>query len=468
MFFTSPEASSMTSATRVTAAFSAFIICVLSQTVPSMQGVAPAPPGIAVRSADVDGVRMQYLTAGRGPAVVLLHGYAETSRMWRPLMPKLATHFTVIAPDLPGIGGSGVPADGLDMAHAAARVHALVQSLGINSAVVVGHDIGLMVAYAYAAQFPDQVGKLVLMDAFLPGVDGWEAIYNSPAIWHFRFNGPTPEALVNGRERTYFEHFWNDFAADKTHSIPEADRVAYTAAYARPGRMRAAWAYFVSFQQAARDFEQFSKTKLAMPVLSIGGDKANGAALAHQLPLVATNHQSVIVPNAGHWIMEEQPAATTDALTRFLGDPAAATASSGMPQLRLSPVEVRANQTGSEQIGSSQLPGVSTKVLFGDPSKPGLYSVVLSVPAHTTIAAHSHRDDRMATVVSGTWQFGYGDRFEAQALKTLPAGSVYSEPGGLNHFARTDAEPVLVQISGFGPTDTHYVDPAQAPESRRR
>jgi pimeloyl-ACP methyl ester carboxylesterase len=429
-----------------------------------------------VRTAIVDGVNLQYLIAGRGPAVVLLHGYAETSRMWRPLIPRLATDFTVIAPDLPGIGGSAIPADGLDMSRAAGRIHALVTQLRLGKAAVVGHDIGLMVAYAYAAQFPADVEKLVLMDAFLPGVDGWEAIYNHPAIWHFRFNGPTPEALVRGRERTYFEHFWNDFAADKMRSLPEADRQAYTAAYARPGRMRAAWAYFVSFQQAAKDFARFSQTKLTMPVLSIGGEKANGAALGQQLRLVATNARSVTLPNTGHWVMEENPQATMDALVSFLTTPAAATAVSGeaqqsspastatLAQMRLTPDEIRANQTGSEQIGSSFLAGVSTKVLSGDPSKAGFYTIILSVPANTTIPAHSHRDDRMATVLSGTWQFGYGDRFDEKALKQLPPGSVYSEPGGGNHFARTGAELVLVQITGTGPTNTRYVDPADAPK----
>jgi pimeloyl-ACP methyl ester carboxylesterase len=280
------------------------------------------PPGasvIAVRTATVDGLKIQYLTAGQGPAVLLLHGYAETSRMWRPLIPRLAEHFTVIAPDLPGIGGSGIPRDGLDMKTAAIRIHGLVRGLGVGKAQVAGHDIGLMVAYAYAAQFPSETEKLVLMDAFLPGVDGWEAIYNNPAIWHFRFNGPTPEALVVGRERTYFEHFWNDFAADRTRSIPEADRRAYTAAYARPGRMRAAWAYFVSFPQAAKDFAQLSQTRLTMPVLAIGGEKANGEALGKQVKLVATNARSVILANTGHWIMEESPKETADVLVRFLG-----------------------------------------------------------------------------------------------------------------------------------------------------
>ena len=289
---------------------------------------AEQPAGVAVRTAVVDGLTLQYLEAGRGPAVVLLHGYAETSRMWRPLMPQLADRYHVIAPDLPGIGGSAVPTDGLDMASAARRIHALIRQLGVEHAVVVGHDIGLMVAYAYAAQFPAEVDRLALLDAFLPGVKGWEAIYNHPAIWHFRFNGATPEALVKDRERTYFEHFWNDFAADGARSIPEADRQAYVADYARPGRMRAAWAYFVSFQKAAVDFETFARTKLTMPVLTIGGDKANGAALAQQGPLVATNSSSLVLAHTGHWIMEESPRETADALIRFIagekvGQPAA-------------------------------------------------------------------------------------------------------------------------------------------------
>src|SRR3981189_1971759 len=175
-----------------------------------------------------------------------------------------------------------------------------------------------MVAYAYAAQFPAETDKLVVMDAFLPGVAEWEDVYNHPGIWHFRFNGPTPEALVHGRERTYFEHFWNDFAADKTHSIPEADRVAYAAAYARPGRMRAGWAYFVSFQQAAKDFAELSQTKLTMPVLAIGGGKSLGEALAQQMKIVASDVTVVVLKNTGHWVLEENPNETTEALGKFL------------------------------------------------------------------------------------------------------------------------------------------------------
>ena len=278
----------------------------------------PRKTVIASRMAKVDGMKIHYLTAGQGPAVLLLHGYTQTSRMWKPIIPLLAAKFTVIAPDLPGIGDSSIPADGLDMKTSAIRIHSLLKSLHIEKARVVGHDIGLMVAYAYAAQFPLETEKLVVLDAFLPGVAGWEDVYNYPGIWHFRFNGPTPEALVRGRERIYFDYFWNYFAADKTRSLPKADRAAYAAAYARPGRMRAGWAYFVSFQQAARDFAQLSRAKLKMPVLAIGGEKANGNVLGQQMKIVATNATEIVLKNTGHWVLEEKPKETTDALLKFL------------------------------------------------------------------------------------------------------------------------------------------------------
>jgi len=279
---------------------------------------AAGPVSIASKTVDVDGVTLHYLTAGHGEPLILLHGYAETSRMWRPVIPLFAERFTVIAPDLPGIGDSAIPKSGLDMKTSAIRIHALAKALGVSKARVVGHDIGLMVAYAYAAQFPAETEKLVLMDAFLPGVEGWEAVYNSPAIWHFRFYGPTPEALVKGRERTFFEHFWNDFAADRTHSIPEADRVAYTEAYSRPGRMAAGFAYFASFPRTAIDFAALSKTMLPFPVLTIGGEKANGEVLAKQVKLIAPGGKSVVIPGAGHWILEEKPKETIEALKSFL------------------------------------------------------------------------------------------------------------------------------------------------------
>ncbi len=275
--------------------------------------------GIESRFADVDGLKLHYLTAGHGPTIILLHGYTQTSRMWRPLIPKLADKFTVIAPDLPGIGDSAIPKDGLDMKTSAIRIHALAKSLGVTKARVVGHDIGLMVAYAYAAQFPTETEKLVVMDAFLPGVKYWEMAYDDPNMWHFRFHGPTPEALVAGRKKIYFAYFWNDLAADKNHSLSVADREAYVAAYSRPGRMRAGWAYFASWPDTAKDFLQMSQTKLTMPVLSIAGEKASAAVLTPQMKLVANDVKIIELKGSGHWLMEERPKETMDALVDFLG-----------------------------------------------------------------------------------------------------------------------------------------------------
>ena len=296
----------------------AMYFAVLAASLVSMAQSKPGSSTIQSRFAEVEGLKLHYLTAGSGPAVILLHGYAETSRMWRPLIPRLAGKFTIIAPDLPGIGDSAIPKDGLDMKTAAIRIHALAKSLGVSRARVVGHDIGLMVAYAYAAQFPDEVAKLVVMDAFLPGVSGWELAYNSPNLWHFRFNGPTPEALVKGRENIYFAYFWNDLAADKTHSLPTADREAYVTAYSRPGRMHAGWAYFAAWPDTAKDFARMAQTKLTMPVLSIAGEKASAAILGPQMKLVATNVKVVEFKNTGHWLMEERPKETMDALANFL------------------------------------------------------------------------------------------------------------------------------------------------------
>jgi pimeloyl-ACP methyl ester carboxylesterase len=295
-----------------------FFVFLLAPSFRATAQIQHVPNAIDSRFADVEGTKLHYLTAGHGPAVILLHGYTQTSRMWRPLIPKLTEKFTIIAPDLPGIGDSAIPKDGLDMKTAAIRIHALAKSLGITKARVVGHDIGLMVAYAYAAQFPAEVEKLVVIDAFLPGVAGWELAYNNPDLWHFRFHGPTPEALVQGREKIYFAYFWNDLAADKTRSLSVADREAYVAAYSRPGRMRAGWAYFAAWPDTAKDFAQMAQTQLTMPVLSIAGEKASAAILGPQMKRVATNMTVIELKDTGHWLMEECPKETMDALVSFL------------------------------------------------------------------------------------------------------------------------------------------------------
>jgi len=279
---------------------------------------AATRPAIQDRYATVNGVRLHYRIAGKGSAIVLLHGYAETGHMWTPLIPLLARNHTVIVPDLRGAGDSAKPADGYDKKTMAVDIHELVTSLGFDRARVVGHDIGLMVAYAYAAQFPQETDRLVLMDAFLPGIGDWEKTWLLRDLWHFHFTGQTALALVQGRERVYFEHFWNDFAADPTRSIPEADRKLYAKVYGRPGGMRAGFAWFKNFEQDAKDFAALSATKLDMPVMVLTGEKASGPVLIDQARLVANRVDGRIVPGAGHWLMEEAPTQVIPALVAFL------------------------------------------------------------------------------------------------------------------------------------------------------
>lgn len=273
---------------------------------------------ISETSTAANGVRINYKIAGKGPAVVLLHGYTQTSHMWRPLMPRLADTHTVIAPDLRGIGASERTADGYDKKTMATDMRELVQKLGHKQVVLVGHDIGLMVAYAYAAQYPDEVSKVILMDAFLPGVGDWTTVWLLRDLWHFHFYGEVPLALVKGRERIYFEHFWNDFAADRTKSLSESDRRRYAAAYARDGGMRAGFEVFRNFEQDAKDFARFATTRLQMPFLVLAGEKASGTFLIEQTKLVATNVTGIVIKGSGHWLMEEAPEQVIPAIVQFI------------------------------------------------------------------------------------------------------------------------------------------------------
>ncbi|HUD52677.1 alpha/beta hydrolase [Parvibaculum sp.] len=280
---------------------------------------APALAGtIESRFAEVNGVRLHYLISGKGDPIVLLHGYAESSHMWLPLIPKLAANHTVIAPDLRGFGQSATPPTGYTKAAMAQDIHALTQKLGYKHVAIVGHDIGLMVAYAYAAQYPAETDRIVLMDAFLPGVGDWTKVWLLRDLWHFHFYGPTPLALVKGRERIYFEHFWNDFAADPKHSVPEKDRVFYAKEYAQPDHMRAGFEVFHAFEQDAKDFAGFAKTPLTMPMLVLSGEKAGGQFLIDQGKMVDTNVEGVIVAGSGHWLMEEAPDKVMPKLVEFL------------------------------------------------------------------------------------------------------------------------------------------------------
>jgi pimeloyl-ACP methyl ester carboxylesterase len=280
---------------------------------------AHLPKRFTEKRANVDGVTIHYKTGGHGPVVVFLHGYAQTSHMWRPLMPLLAPSHTVIGPDLRGAGGSARPPAGYEKTTLAKDIHGLVHQLGHQQVAVVGHDIGLMVAYAYAAQYRSEVGKIVLMDAFLPGIGNWKDVWLLRDLWHFHFYGKTPLALVKGRERIYFEHFWNDFAADSARSVPEADRRIYAAAYARAGGMRAGFEYFKAFEQDAKDFAALSATKLSMPVLVLTGEKASGPFLIEQAKVVATDVSGTIVKGARPLVDGGGDEGVVPAIIAFLG-----------------------------------------------------------------------------------------------------------------------------------------------------
>jgi pimeloyl-ACP methyl ester carboxylesterase len=276
------------------------------------------PNGFVEHFAKVNGVRLRYLIGGKGTAVVLLHGYAQTSHMWNPIMPLLAKRHTVIVPDLRGAGGSAKPQSGYDKKTMAGDIQQLISSLGFDRVGIVGHDIGLMVAYAYAALFPQETERVVLMDAFLPGIGNWKDVWLLRDLWHFHFYGDVPLALVKGRERTYFEHFWNDFAADPKRSVSEADRRMYARAYAQADGMRAGFEYFRNFEQDAEDFAKMAATPLSMPFLVLSGEKSGGTFLIEQVKLVASDVKGQVVQGSGHWLMEEAPQTVIPAIVEFL------------------------------------------------------------------------------------------------------------------------------------------------------
>jgi len=438
------------------------LAAVLSQAQPSLPSSFQAKTIHTPEGADIF-VRW----GGSGPVVVLIHGYAENSDSWAPLAADLMKDHTVVVPDLRDIGRSSKPADGYDKKTQAKDMRAVVASLGYDKTFVVAHDIGNMVAYAYAALYPDKVERLVVMDAPIPGIDPWSEILQNPGVWHFNFHGPDAERLVAGRERIYFDRIWNDFTADP--SKPDEDtRNFFAATYAQPGGMRAGFAQFTAFSQDAKDNKVFEQTKLTMPVMAVGGEKWFGPLQAVIMRHVAINVQEEVVAGSGHWLMEEKPEYTVALIRKFIdGPPAdhtvAGSAGGESGEERFTPAEYKFPQRGNPGTGSSGVGGIETVVLKGNPDQAGIYTIMLRVPANTRIAAHSHRDDRVATVISGTWHIGYGDRFDQAKLKALPAGSFYTEPPSRNHFAETGNEPVVVQITGCGPSSTEYVDATQDP-----
>lgn len=284
---------------------------------PAAAKVRPFPSSFRVQDIRTDGATLHLRIGGHGPGVVLIHGFGDTGDMWQPLAVELAKTHTVVVPDLRGMGLSSHPAGGYDKKTQAADIRAVLTQLNLDHAAIVGHDIGTMVAYAYAARYPDKTDRLVVMDAPVPGIPPWNDIVRSPLLWHFDFGGPDMERLVKGRERIYLDRFWNEFAGDPT-KIDEATRRHYAALYARPGAMHSAFAQFRAIRQDAKDNASFMTTKLTMPVLAIGGEKSFGANEAIVMRNAATNVTGLVIPDAGHWLMEEQGEATIAAVSAFL------------------------------------------------------------------------------------------------------------------------------------------------------
>jgi pimeloyl-ACP methyl ester carboxylesterase len=283
----------------------------------ALAAVEPFPPEFKIQSISVNGATLHVRVGGKGPAVVLLHGFADTGDMWAPLAKALYKDHTVIVPDLRGMGLSSQPAGGYDKKTQGVDIAMVMDKLNVQKADLVTHDIGNMVGYALAAQYPDRITKWAVIDAPLPGIGPWEEILKSPMLWHFNFRGPDVDRLVKGRERIYLDRFYNELSADPK-KIDEATRRHYAKLYARPGNMHYAFEQFAAFNQDAKDNKIFATTKLTMPVLALGAEKSFGDQQAAILREVATNVQSGIITGSGHWIMEEQPAQTVQTVRAFL------------------------------------------------------------------------------------------------------------------------------------------------------
>lgn len=298
------------------AAAAAFVIA------PAVAQVPPYPAAFKTQEITANGTTLHVRVGGSGPAVVLLHGYGETGDMWAPLAASLMRGHTVIVPDLRGMGLSSKPAGGFTKMNQAGDLAGILDRLKIDRADVVAHDIGNMVAFAFAEQHPERVTKLVLIDAPVPGVGPWEQITQNPLLWHFRFGGPDMERLVAGRERIYLDRFWNEFSADPRH-FTEASREHYAKLYAQPGAMHSGFEQFHAFDQDAADNRAWlaAHGKLKMPVLAIGGEKSFGSQMAEVIRAGADNVEGAVIPGSGHWIMEENPEATVTAVRAFLDKP---------------------------------------------------------------------------------------------------------------------------------------------------
>jgi pimeloyl-ACP methyl ester carboxylesterase len=281
------------------------------------------PAGFTEKTAQANGLTINYAIGGSGPALVLLHGYPQTWYMWRKVMPALAEQYTVIVPDLRGSGGSDAPATGYDKATLAEDIHQLLLAIGHAGQVnVVGHDVGTMVSYAYAAAHPDSVRRLAVIEG--PRVD--ESVYQVPALtpagpglWNFGFfvldNG-LPERIVSGREDTWIAGFVDWLEVVKGGVDPDAI-AEYAAQLRLSGHLAASYAYFRAFDRDVEDTIRDRETPLSMPVLAIGGEGALGQVVLDLAERYASDVTGAVFP-CGHWIPEESPEVLLKHLVPFL------------------------------------------------------------------------------------------------------------------------------------------------------
>lgn len=297
----------------------ALTLSALAFAAPAVAQVPDFPSTFKTQEIATNGATIHVRVGGQGPAVVLLHGYGETGDMWAPMAADLAKNYTIVVPDLRGLGLSSKPASGFDKKTQAGDVAGVLDALRIERADLVTHDIGNMVGFAFAAQHPQRVRRFALIDAPVPGVGPWEEILKNPLLWHFRFGGPDMERLVAGRERIYLDRFWNEFSATPAR-FSEASREHYAKLYALPGAMHSGFAQFAAFDQDAIDNRAYLAAggKLTMPVLAIGGEKSFGAGMAAVMRAAASDVTEGVIPDSGHWIMEENPAATVAMVRAFL------------------------------------------------------------------------------------------------------------------------------------------------------
>jgi pimeloyl-ACP methyl ester carboxylesterase len=280
--------------------------------------VEPFPSSFKTQTIKTNGTELYVRVGGKGPAVVLLHGFGDTGDMWAPIAARLVADHTVIVPDLRGMGLSAHPDTGYTKANEARDIAGVMDTLKVDKVQLVTHDIGNMVGYALVAQYPARISRWVVIDAPLPGVGNWQAQLLNPKTWHFNFYGPDEERLVAGRERIYLDRFYNELSAHP-EKIDEATRVHYTAMYAKPHAIHDAFEQFKAFPQDGVDNRAFrAKGKLTLPVLALGGEKSYGTHMKAELDDVAANVKGGVIPDAGHWIMEENPAATTKLVLDFL------------------------------------------------------------------------------------------------------------------------------------------------------